>query len=92
MPAGEGRQAILAALTKSASGAPVFDRKGALEALVAPIKADPARVAGVTLVEPHALIALDAIKRFLGQAGAEAPAGPPFWAPGRSRARSARWS
>ncbi len=66
-PAGEGRQAILAALTKTASGAPVFDRKGALEALVAPIKGDPERVAGVALVEPHALIGLDAIKRFLGR-------------------------
>ncbi len=76
-PAGEGRQAILAALTKSASGAPVFDRKGALEALVAPIKSEPRRVAGVVLVEPHALIAGDAIKRFLGQTGAEAPAEAP---------------
>ncbi len=76
-PAGEGRQAILAALAKSASGAPVFDRKGALEALVAPIKGEPARVAGVVLVEPHALIPLDAIKSFLGQTGAEAPAEAP---------------
>jgi peptidoglycan hydrolase-like protein with peptidoglycan-binding domain len=76
-PAGEGRQAILAALTKSASGAPVFDRKGALEGLVAPIKDEPKRVAGVALVGPHALITLDAIKSFLGQAGAEAPAEAP---------------
>ncbi len=76
-PAGEGRQAILAALTKSASGAPVFDRKGALEALVAPIKDEPRRVAGIALVEPHALIGLDAIKSFLGQVGAEAPAEAP---------------
>lgn len=76
-PAGEGRQAILAALTKSASGAPLFDRTGALEALVAPIKDEPKRVAGVALVEPHAVIALDAIKSFLGQAGAEAPAEAP---------------
>jgi hypothetical protein len=76
-PAGEGRQAILAALTKSASGAPVFDRKGALAALVAPIRADPKRVAGVALIEPHALIAADAIKGFLGQTGVEAPAEAP---------------
>ncbi len=89
-PAGEGRQAILAALTKSASGAPVFDRKGALEALVAPIKDEPKRVAGVVLVEPHALIALDAIKRFLGQAGAEAPAEAPAPRRRRDRAREAR--
>ncbi len=52
----------------------MFDRKGALEALVAPIKAEPARVGGVALAEPHAVIALDAIERFLGEAGAEASA------------------
>jgi hypothetical protein len=76
-PAGDGRQAIVAALTKAASGAPVFDRKGALEALVAPITGEAKRVAGVALAEPHALIALDAIERFLGQGSAEAPAQGP---------------
>ncbi len=76
-PAGEGRQAIVAALTKSASGAPAFDRRGALEALVAPIKGEPRRVAGVVLAEPHALIALDTIERFLGRTGAEASAEAP---------------
>ncbi len=76
-PAGEGRQAVVAALTKAASGAPVFDRKGALEALVAPIKAEPARVGGVALAEPHAVIALDAIERFLGQGAADASAQGP---------------
>jgi hypothetical protein len=76
-PAGEGRQAVVAALTKAASGAPVFDRKGALEALVAPIKAEPARVGGVALAEPHAVIALDAIERFLGQGAADTSAQGP---------------
>ena len=76
-PAGEGAQAIVAALAKSASGAPAFDRHGGLEALVAPIKGEPKRVAGVALAEPHAVIALDAIARFLGAAGAEAPADAP---------------
>jgi peptidoglycan hydrolase-like protein with peptidoglycan-binding domain len=76
-PAGEGRQAIVAALTKAASGAPVFDRKGALAALVAPITGEAKRVAGVALAEPHALVALDAIERFLGQGSAEAPAQGP---------------
>jgi len=71
-PAGGGGQAIVAALTQSASGAPAFDRKGDLEALVAPIKGEPKRVAGVVLAEPHALIALDAIRRFLGEGGAAA--------------------
>jgi len=75
--AGDGRQAIVAALTKAASGAPVFDRKGALEALVAPITGEAKRVASVALAEPHALIALDAIERFLGQGSAEAPAQGP---------------
>jgi hypothetical protein len=73
-PAGEGRQAIVAALTKSASGAPAFDRQGALAAIVAPINGEPRRLAGVVLAEPHALIALAAIERFLGRTGAEAPA------------------
>ena len=76
-PTGEGAQAIVAALAKSASGAPAFDRRGALEALVAPIKGEPKRVAGVALAEPHAVIALDVIARFLGAAGAEAPADAP---------------
>ena len=49
----------------------------ALEALVAPIKDEPKRVAGVALAEPHAVIALDAIARFLGAAGAEALADAP---------------
>ncbi|MGD1036996.1 MAG: peptidoglycan-binding domain-containing protein [Roseiarcus sp.] len=71
-PAGEGGQTIVAALTNAASGAPAFDRKGDLAALVAPIKGEPKRVAGVVLAEPHALIALDAIKRFLGEGGAAA--------------------
>ena len=71
-PIGGGGQAILAALTKSASGAPAFDRKGDLEALVAPIKDEPKRVAGVVLAEPHALIALDAIKRLIGEGGVAA--------------------
>ena len=73
-PAGEGAQAIVAALAKSASGAPAFDRRGDLEALVAPIKSEPKRVAGVALAEPHAVIALDVVERLLGAPGAAAPA------------------
>lgn len=73
----DGGQAIVAALTKSASGAPAFDRKGGLEALVGPIRIEPKRLAGVALVEPHSSIALDAIKRFLGPIGIEAAAETP---------------
>jgi hypothetical protein len=81
-PADDGPRTIVAALTKAASGAPAFDRKGALAALVAPIKDEPKRVAGVALAAPHALIALDAIERFVGQAGVEAPAPGPDLAAG----------
>jgi len=68
LAAGEGSEAIVAALTKSASGAPVFDRRGDLTALVAPIRSEPARVGGVALAQPHGVIAADALARFLGQA------------------------
>jgi hypothetical protein len=90
-PAGEGRQAIVAGLTKAASGAPAFDRKGALEALVAPIKAEPARVGGVALAEPHAVIALDAIERFLGQGAADAPAQGPDLGAGEIAREKRAW-
>jgi hypothetical protein len=73
-PAGEGPRAIVAALTKSASGAPVFDRTGGLEGLVAPVGDEPARIAGVALSAPHALIERDAIERFLGKSAAAPPA------------------
>jgi hypothetical protein len=76
-PAGEGTFAIVAALAKSASGAPVFDRHGALAGVVASIKDEPRRVGAVALAEPHRLIGPDAISAFLGipVAAALAPAG-----------------
>jgi hypothetical protein len=76
-PVGDSAQAIVAPLTGAAGGAPVFDRRGALEAVVAPIKGEPRRVGGVALAAPHAVIGLAAIKRFLGDAGADAPADAP---------------
>ena len=63
---GEARPVVTAALDKSAGGAPAFDRSGALVGLVAPIAGEPKRVAGVALAAPHAVIAPDAIRAFLG--------------------------
>jgi peptidoglycan hydrolase-like protein with peptidoglycan-binding domain len=65
-PVGEGTFAIVAALTKSASGAPAFDRRGALAGVVATIKDEPRRVGAVAIAEPHRLIGAEAISAFLG--------------------------
>jgi len=66
---GDDRQpAATAALDKSAGGAPAFDRTGALVGVVAPIAGEPKRVGGVALAGPHALIAQDALRAFLGDA------------------------
>ena len=63
---GEARPIVTAALDKSAGGAPAFGRTGALVGLVAPIAGEPKRVGGVALAGPHALIAQDALRAFLG--------------------------
>jgi hypothetical protein len=63
---GEARLAVIAAVDKTAGGAPTFDRRGALVGLVAPIADEPKRVAGVALAAPHALIAPEAIRAFVG--------------------------
>jgi peptidoglycan hydrolase-like protein with peptidoglycan-binding domain len=63
---GEARQVVTAAVDKGASGGPVFDRSGALVGLVAPIAGEPKRVGSVALASPHALIAPDALRAFLG--------------------------
>jgi hypothetical protein len=71
---GEAAPVVTAAVDKGASGGPVFDRTGTLVGLVAPIAGEPKRVAGLALAAPHALIASDAVRAFLG--GDEpAPAG-----------------
>ncbi|MGA2486400.1 MAG: peptidoglycan-binding domain-containing protein [Roseiarcus sp.] len=72
-PVGEGTFAIVAALTKSASGAPAFDRRGALAGVVATIKDEPRRVGAVAIAEPHRLIGAEAIAAFLGLPLAAAP-------------------
>ena len=73
-PAGEGTSAIVAALTKSAGGAPVFDRHAALAGVVASIRDEPRRVGAVAIAEPHRLIGAPAISAFLGVQIAAAPA------------------
>jgi hypothetical protein len=62
----DARPAVFAAVEKSASGGPVFDRSGALIGLVAPIAEEPKRVAGVALAAPHAIVGPDALRAFLG--------------------------
>jgi peptidoglycan hydrolase-like protein with peptidoglycan-binding domain len=63
---GDARPVVTAAVDKGASGGPVFDRRGALVGLVAPIAGEPRRVGGVALASPHPLIAPDALRAFLG--------------------------
>jgi Putative peptidoglycan binding domain len=70
----EARPVVVASVETSAGGGPVFDRQGALVGLVAPIAEEPKRVAGVALAAPHAIIAPEAIRAFLG-AGESAPEG-----------------
>ncbi len=82
----ETRPVVVAALDKSAGGAPAFDRGGALVGLVAPIAGDPRRVAGVALAAPHAIIAPDAVRGFLGS-GESAPEGAAALSAGEIAAR-----
>ena len=71
------REAVVAALSKSARGAPAFDRQGALVAFVAPISAEPRRLGGVVLAEPHDLVGGGAAEGLVTWANAEpAPAAP----------------
>jgi peptidoglycan hydrolase-like protein with peptidoglycan-binding domain len=63
---GEAAPVVTAAVDKGASGGPVFDRRGALVGLVAPIAGEPKRVGSVALASPHPLIAPDALRAFLG--------------------------
>ena len=62
----DARPIVTAAVSKSAGGGPAFDRRGALVGLVAPIVDEPRRVAGVALAAPHALIAPESVRAFVG--------------------------
>lgn len=63
---GDAPPVVTAAVSKSAGGGPAFDRRGALVGLVAPIVGEPKRVAGVVLAAPHALIAPESVRAFVG--------------------------
>jgi hypothetical protein len=68
---------VIAALAKSARGAPVFDRAGALVGLIAATGAEPRRLGGVILAAPHRLIgALSAAEWLPAPAGAAADLPP----------------
>jgi len=57
---------IVASLDKSGAGSPAFNRDGGLAALVAPIAAEPQRIAGVVIAAPHPIVGPEALKAFLG--------------------------
>jgi hypothetical protein len=49
----------------NARGAPVFDRKGALVAMIAQSPGEPKLVAGIAPTAVHGIIGADQIQRFL---------------------------
>src|SRR5271166_1467825 len=57
---------IVASLEKSGGGSPAFNREGGLAGLVAPIAAEPPRIAGVVIAAPHPIVGPEALKAFLG--------------------------
>ncbi|THD47754.1 MAG: peptidoglycan-binding protein [Bradyrhizobium sp.] len=86
-PLSDGRSAIVAALGAGASGAPAFDRSGALAGVVAAIATPPRRVGTVVLAAPYPLIGAEAIAAFLQLAAPAAPAATPALAAGEIVAR-----
>ena len=60
---------LVASLSKSAAGSPVFDRNGALVAIIASSGEAPKLVAGVAPLAPHRAIGADEIQRFLSVTG-----------------------
>jgi hypothetical protein len=70
------RPTVVAAV--ETGGGPVFDRSGALIGLIAPIADGPKRIAGVALTAPHAIIAPDAVRAFLGAGESAAASAPPL--------------
>jgi len=84
---GGAKPLLLASLGANAVGGPIFDRKGALVALVA--RATPAAklIAGVSPLAPHPVIVAADIQRFLSQA--DVAMGKPSDDPARSAGRIA---
>jgi hypothetical protein len=66
--AGGARPLLLTSLGAGAIGAPIFDRRGALVALVARATPAPKLVAGVSPLAPHPVIVAADIERFLSEA------------------------
>jgi Putative peptidoglycan binding domain len=64
----DGKPRVLASLGEDAVGGPLFDRKGALVALIARSSSGPKSVAGVSPQAPHAVVAAADIERFLSAA------------------------
>ena len=79
-PFSGNRQGVVTALSKSARGAPAFDRQGALVAFVAPLGSEPKRLGGVVLAEPHELVGADAAGGLVTWATAEPALGAPLGA------------
>jgi hypothetical protein len=76
-PVSGTRQEVVTALSKTARGAPAFDRQGALVAFVAPLSAEPKRLDGVVLAEPHQLVGAGAAEGLVTWANADpAPSAP----------------
>jgi peptidoglycan hydrolase-like protein with peptidoglycan-binding domain len=76
-PSSGTRETIVTALSKSARGAPAFDRSGALVAFVAPLSAEPKLLGAVVLAEPHELVGAGAAQGLVTWANAEpAPSAP----------------
>jgi peptidoglycan hydrolase-like protein with peptidoglycan-binding domain len=65
---GETRSLVLAALSRTAGGSPVFDRTGGLAAIIASSADEPKQVAGVAPLAPHRAIDAARIKSFLSLA------------------------
>jgi hypothetical protein len=59
---------LLASLSNNARGAPVFDRKGGLVAMIAQSPGEPKLVAGTAPTAVHGMIGADQIQRFLSLA------------------------
>jgi peptidoglycan hydrolase-like protein with peptidoglycan-binding domain len=75
----ESRPLLLAPLPRTAGGSPVFDRTGALAAIIASSTGEPKLVAGVAPLAPHRAIDAARIKSFLSladDAAAKADAAP----------------
>ncbi len=66
---------VVAPLTRGSAGAPIFSRAGALIGLVAPIKAEPLRLGGRLIGQPHAYLAAAALEKVLGGAASPGQAG-----------------